>query len=335
VNVVNRSPGKHLPVPMKDRDGRDRLVVIVKYTYRAGRGGLERDDDGAAPRPIDEPNGDDPATSSIERPSDLCDFKPGTDVVLIGHAYPRTAGATHADVSLRVGSIAKTVRAHGLRAWQRGVFGGVKPGPARPIRAPVPLIYELAWGGLDTSLPDKPLGEPRNYVGRGVARDAARLVDQPAAQLESLERPLGERDNVPASFGAVHRHWQPRVRYVGTYDDAWKQTRMPLLPRDFDPRFYVCTPADQWSPAPLAGNESVEVIGATEDASWRFRLPGEAPTFTSVADQARHAHPTHLDTILIDADDRTVELVWRASIPIPKKLEQLDEVRVTHGADRA
>ena len=336
MNVTNRTPARHLALPMKDKDGRDRLVVIVKYTYRIDRrGAIERDEDGPEPRPIDEPNGADPAASSIRRPSDLCDFKPGTDVVLIGHAHSAAPDAKYADVSLRVGPIAKTVRAHGLRAWQRGIFGGVKPGPARPIRDPIPLIYELAWGGLDTSVPDKPLGEPRNYVGRGVARDVGRLLGQPAAQLESIDRPLGERDNVPASFGAIHRHWQPRARYAGTCDEAWMQTRMPLLPHDFDPRFYVCTPADQWSPAPLAPDEPMEVHGATEEGVWRFRLPREAPAFASVADQVRRTHATHLDSILIDADARMVELVWRASIPVPEKLERLEEVRVTRSAEGA
>src|SRR5690606_23837603 len=128
---------------------------------------------------VDTYAGDDPASSSIRRPSQLFDRKPGTDVVLLGHAHPRPGtNATHVDVSLRVGPIRKTVRAHGLRVWQWSTFGGLAPGPARPIREPIPLIYELAWGGQDLSDPMKPLGEPRNYAGRGVTRDPKSLVDR-------------------------------------------------------------------------------------------------------------------------------------------------------------
>jgi hypothetical protein len=313
---------------MKDRDGRDRLVVIAKITYRVNaRGGIERDDDGPEPYAVDLPNAGDPAHSSIKRPSDLFDFKPGTDVVLVGHAHGKP-GASHADVTLRMGPIAKTVRAHGLRVWQRGMLGGIKPGPALPLRAPIPLLYELAWGGLDLSNPEKPLGEPRNYVGRGIARDASSLVDKPAAQLELPNHPVGERGNVPASFGAIHRHWQPRAGFAGTYDQAWTETRMPLLPRDFDHRFNVCVTHDQWSATPLHGDEAIEVLGATEDGVWRVQLPREAPAFTTLVEGQRRTEPTHLDTVVIDADARTIELTWRASVLVPAKPELASEIRI-------
>jgi hypothetical protein len=337
VNVANRTDGKHLALPMKDKNGHSRVVVIVKYTYRATpRGAIERDDEGTEPRAVDVPNGEDPAASSIRYPSDAFDFKPGTDVVLVGDAHPPPHPArgvrTFVDVSLRMGPIQKTVRAHGLRAWQRGLLGGVVPGPALPLKAPVPLAYELAWGGLDLSNPEKPLGEPRNYVGRGVSRDPKTLVGQAAAQLELAGSPLGERGNVPASFGPIHRHWAPRLGFAGTYDEAWQKTRMPLLPRDFDPRFHVCVPHDQWSPTPLRGDEPIEIVGATEDGLWRLALPPEAPRFSSLAFRERRRHPTFLDMVLVDARERRIELTWRASIPAPPKLESIDEIRIEAGA---
>jgi hypothetical protein len=331
MNVANRTDGKHLALPMKDRDGHARVVVILKDTWRrTPRGAMERDDDGPDPRPVDVPNGEDPATSSIKLPSDLCDFKPGTDVVLVADAHPRP-GATFTDVSLRMGPIAKTVRAHGLRVWQKGMFGKLVPGPAMPMRAPVPIVYELAWGGLDLSIPDKPLGEPRNYVGRGVTRDPNKLVDQPAAQLEFPQAPIGERGNVPASFGPIHRHWEPRSKYAGTYDQAWMERRMPLLPEDFDPRFNVCVPHDQWSPVPLTGGEPIEVTGATEDGVWRMQIPVDTPRFSSLIAGERRTHATHLDTVLIEAREGRVELTWRVSIPAPSKLELIDEIRIEWG----
>lgn len=319
--------GQFATIPMKDKDGREHLVCIAKYTFRVDASGVvEIDDlDGAHPYLADVCNGEDPATSSIRKPSDVFEFKPGTDVLLVGHAHPRRAGDTHVDVSLRVGSLNKVVRATGLRVWESAAFGAV-PGPARPMREPVPLIYELAWGGFDASDPEKPVGEPRNYVGRGVTRSTKSLIGQPAAQLEDPANPIGGRKNVPWCFGAVHRHWKPRIDYAGTYDAAWAETKMPLLPDDFDPRHNVCVPHDQWSQMPLRGDEPIEVIGATPEGVWRFSLPRVALGFSSYVLSERSEHRTHLDTILIDADSRSVELTWRAAIPIPRKYEMLDRI---------
>ncbi|AGP36441.1 DUF2169 family type VI secretion system accessory protein [Sorangium cellulosum] len=323
-------PGKHFAFPYKDKAARETLVVVLKYTFKIGPSGrAEFDEDAAAPSPIDEYNGTDASRASIRRPSDLYEHKPGTDVILVGHAHaPLRGSATHVDVSLRVGPIAKTVRAHGPRVWKQGLRGGLAPGPTRPIQEPVPLLYELAWGGLDLSDPERPVGEPRNLVGRGVAPDPAKLVGQPAAQLEDPAHPLDGRSPAPASFGAIHRHWQPRAAFAGTYDDAWMESKMPLPPDDYDPRFNVSVPHDQWSPAPLRGDEPIEIRGATPEGLWRFQLPRIAPGFSSRARGARAEHRSHLDTIFIDADRSRVELTWRAQVPMPRKYELLERVYI-------
>ena len=322
--------GKYLVVPMKDRTGRDVMTVILKRTFAVGPSGrVEFCEDGAEVDLIDTSNGEDPGKSSIRRPSQLFDHKPGTDVILLGHAHPpvrRTVG--HVDVSVRVGEVQKTVRAHGLRVWHRGTFGGISPGPALPIREPVPLVYELAWGGMDDTDPLHPQGEARNYVGLGISRDPGALVDGRAAQLEYPDHPIGTRNNVPASFGAIHRHWQPRASFTGTFDQAWMDTRMPLLPKDFDERFHISVPPDQWSTTPLRGDEMFEVEGATLEGAWRFQIPRFLPGFSSFGQTGRVEHRTHLDTILIDADAYRVELTWRASVPLPRKHEMLERVRI-------
>jgi hypothetical protein len=323
--------GRHAAAPMKNPEGRDVMVVILKLTFAVGPDGrADLVEEGAADVDLlDTYNGEDAAKSSIRRPSQVFDHKPGTDVILLGHAHPPIGrNVSHVDASLRVGPVSKTVRAHGLRAWQSGTFGGLKPGPARAVREPVPLIYELAWGGADDADPMFPKAEPTNYVGRGIVAAGQSPVDQPAAQLEYPDRPIGGGANVPAAFNPIHRHWHPRCTYAGTYDNAWEETRMPLPPIDFDPMFHVCVPRDQWSPAPLRGDEPFEILGATPEGAWRFRLPRVAPGFSSLSTSGRAEHRTHLDTVLVDADAYRVELTWRASIPLPRKLEMLDHVRI-------
>ncbi|XXX80857.1 DUF2169 domain-containing protein [Sorangium sp. So ce134] len=331
MNVLNLTKGRTFAVPIKDKTGRAYLATLLKYTFAVGPTGrvelLGRD--AAEVDLVDTYQGEDPARASIRRPSQLFEQKPGTDVILLGHAHPPPRGSvTHVDVSLRAGPVQKTVRAHGLRVWKAGAFGGVSPGPARPVREPIPLAYELAWGGTDVSDPQRPVCEPRNPVGRGVAREPRSLVNQPAAQLEEPSRPAGSAGSAPASFGPIHRHWQPRASFAGTYDEAWMKTKMPLLPDDFDPRFHVCVPPDQWSPAPLRGDEPCEIRGATPEGVWRFQLPRIAPGFSSVAGGRVQDHRTHLDTLLVDADAMRVELTWRAAVPLPRKYEMLERVRV-------
>jgi hypothetical protein len=326
LQVSNSTWGTVASVPIQDKDGRDQLAVILKYAFDVDWSGAPRPVEADAPEIdlVDTYNGKDVAKSSIRRPSQLFEAKPGTDVLLIGHAHaPRGREATAVDVSVRVGPVHKAIRAHGFRVWQRGAVRGVSPGPALPIREPIPLIYELAFGGQDFSDPERPVAEPRNTVGRGMARDAGELVGQPAAQLEYPGAP-----DVPASFGAIHRHWQPRASYAGTYDQIWQETRMPILPADFDTLFHVCVPEDQWSRVPLRGDEPFEIIGATPEGLWRFQLPRQAPGFSSLSRGQRSEHRTHLDTILIDADARRVELTFRASVRLPKKWEMLEQILV-------
>ncbi|MEZ4447373.1 MAG: DUF2169 domain-containing protein [Polyangiaceae bacterium] len=320
--------GVSVAVPMKDKHGRDHVVAILTYRFMvdpAGRVELAGNDE--PPRLVDEPTGPDVALSSIRRPSMLYDYKPGTDVVLAGHAYaaPRS---NQVDVSLRMGPIDKTVRAYGTRVWQSKTMGGMQAGPARPIVDPIPLVWELAWGGYDDSDPSAIVADERNYLGRGVARDPASLIGKPAAQLEDPDHPIGGFGAAPASFGPLHRHWQPRASFVGTYDALWQETKMPLLPDDFDDRFHVAVTHDQWSPRPLRGDEPIEIVGATPEGRWRFQLPRINPGFSSFTREGREEHRTHLDSVVIDADTGCVELTWRAKVRMPRKLQMLDQIVV-------
>jgi hypothetical protein len=86
------------------------------------------------------------------------------------------------------------------------------------------------------------------------------------------------------------------VSFAGTYDDVWMDSRMPLLPADFDDRFHVCVPPDQWSEAPLRSDEPIELLGATPEGAHRIQLPRIALGFSSVIRGVRQEHRTHLDT---------------------------------------
>src|SRR5436853_602306 len=92
-------------------------------------------------------------------------------------AQPRVLMAKDGE---RVVLLEKTIRVFGLRVW--GANGSSLTAP-RPTTG-VEVRYDHAFGGLDVSDPQKPVEEPRNPVGTGIARDLSVLTHQPAPMIE-------------------------------------------------------------------------------------------------------------------------------------------------------
>lgn len=331
--VDNRTPMVVRAARMDDQHGREQLVTVAKLTWAVTPTGVVTLLQPPAPLRFVAETRDGPGTS-VRYPDNLVQFKPGTDVVLIGTARPPAGAAvTSMDVTLQVGDgttlrIDKTVRVHGKRVWQKALTG-VAPGPAQPV-GPTPLIYESTYGGRDESRADKPLVEPRNPLGLGLVRDSATLVGQPTPALEDVRHPLSSRRPAPACFAPIPSHWEPLAQHAGTHDQAWVRQRAPIRPLDFNPRYDCCAPDDQHCDPALIGDEMFAINGVIPGRPWRFQLPRYRPTFVARRrdeDQDR-VLDTHLDTVLIDADDQVVELTWRASVPLPAVPQLLAWVRV-------
>src|SRR5512145_3172498 len=85
--IDNLTPMAARCVPLSDRHGREVLVVVAKMTWEVSPSGHVRV--AAAPSPIRFGAEPWPEPFRSERyPSDLCTEKPGTDVLLLGTAYP-------------------------------------------------------------------------------------------------------------------------------------------------------------------------------------------------------------------------------------------------------
>lgn len=330
--IENRTLMATRCTPIDDHHGREVLAVIAKMTWAVSENGEPTIAlPGSPVRFSPEPYAAG-VMSSAKFPDELVPEKPGTDVLLVGTAYPpRGKSVTERVVSLRIetgeATLQKSVKVYGPRVWmQKGKR--VVPGPAAQLE-PTPLAYELAYGGHDLSNEVKPVIELRNPVGKGVAANPASLIGKLAPQIESLDAPLDSKTPAPAGTGPLEPSWSPRSELVGTYDATWARTRAPLRPADFDPRHYSCAPADQWLETPLVGAEAVEVLGATPAGTWRFQLPHHEPVFVSTLRSGEEReHETHLDTFLIDADGGRVELTWRVSIPLPRKIDLLEKVSI-------
>jgi len=222
-----------------DEEGQPLLVPVVKATFILSAAGELMLADEQTPLDLAGQLWGDPDTSSYKYEPETAFTKLTTDVVLIGHAHPAKAVARHVDTAFRVGPVEKTVRVFGDRVWKKrfGIVDMTNPEPLEKI----PLIYERAFGGWDSAEPDPMTSrfEPRNPVGVGFKRK--KFEDgMPLPNLEDPKKPLKMYGDTPppAGFGFISPNWQPRVSYAGTYDGKWEKERAPLLPKDFDTRFF-------------------------------------------------------------------------------------------------
>ena len=118
------------------------------------------------------------------------------------------------------------------------------------------------------------------------------------------------------------RHAQSRVKLAGTYDEKWLNDRFPILPEDFDSRFFNAAPEDQQLDDYRPGEE-VRLHYLTEKGKERFFLP---PWEVEVVRQRRASFKTDRytikpDTIFIEPAERRFSLVGRVRFyPVPDLL---------------
>ncbi len=318
---------------VRDRNGAEVWIVAVKCTFDILPDGRAE----VAPEQppvlrIAEHHGD-PGTSSVKYEADLVLTKTATDVVVVGHAYaPNGRSTTQMDVGFAVGPVRKIVRVFGDRVWSATGISSPRPFEQMPI------VYERAFGGADpkSQHPDRDW-EWRNPVGTGflAARDHATGVALPNLEYPSELIGSWNARPRPAGFGPIPGHWQPRAGYAGTYDDAWMNERQPLLPKDFDDRFFQTVPADQQPPGFLRGGEPVVLSGLTPGGTLRFQLPKVFLGFdTRFYDGSRQLHMERkLHTVILEPDYPRVSLVWHSSVPCHFKVHKLERTIVTEKTD--
>jgi hypothetical protein len=321
--VDNRTPFAAERGWVRDRNGAEVWLVAVKCTFdiRAD-GSTEISADQPPVLRAPEYHGK-PGRSSIKYESDLVLTKATSDVIVVGHAYaPYGRPVTQMDVGFRVGPVQKMLRVTGDRTWD-----GMGPTPPGPFTM-MPLVYERAFGGVDARSPHPERDwDWRNPVGTGfaISRDNAR-----GRALPNIEYPNdtvnGWKDRPrPAGFGAIAGHWQPRVQFAGTYGDTWIKQRQPLLPEDFDDRFFQCAPQDQQPAEFLRGGEPVVLLGLTPSGDLRFLLPKVFLGFdTRFHDGSREIHQERrLHSVILEPDHPRVSLVWHSALPCHFRVQKL------------
>jgi len=317
----NRSKFAFESLVLADEEGVPQYVALMQATYAfSADGTLALLEEQPKPNLGGEWYGD-PAATSLKYEPQMAFVKPATDIVLLGHAYAPQAGATEVQVGIMVGPVRKLARAVGDRRLvsRLGVSSVSSPEPFEKL----PLIYERAFGGWDRSNadPEKHSYEMRNPVGVGFRRDAWSAEDELALpNIEYTEQPFRTYGDTPApaGFGFIGASWQPRLAFAGTYDATWNRSRKPLLPADFDRRFFNAASAGLVAPGHLRGDEPVGLLGVVPTGRLGFHLPGIAPPQCTVSVRARRsaALKTYLDTVIVDTDLNRLTLLWRAHAPL-------------------
>ncbi|MBP86835.1 MAG: hypothetical protein CMJ64_08970 [Planctomycetaceae bacterium] len=331
--VDNRTPFSFEPLFLSDPDGQPLLVPMVKATYSLMPPSELLFAEEQLPISIEGAYQSDGDPSSYLYEPETAFIKQRTDVSLFGYAFCQNRGDSKVDVTLRVGdAIEKTVRVIGDRVWKRrlGIVDMTNPEPFEKI----PLIYERAFGGWDAAEPD-PLTsqfEPRNPVGVGFKRKEWE-EGMPLPNLEDPKRPLKMYGDTPppAGFGFISPHWQPRAQYAGTYDEKWEKERAPLLPEDFDLRFFNAASPGLIAPEYLKGNESVLIENASPRGTLSFDLPGVQPPKIRVQLRGREdAHlQTNLDTVIINTDEDLLLMLWRTNLVLRHGPHDVVAIEVT------
>jgi len=331
--LVNRSPFVASLFPVMEVDGCEAVMVVIKGTYVFD--GTEEPKPAAEQLPLilADQYHHEPTDSSLRHASDLVPEKRGTDVVLVGSAYAPSRGMTQVDVTLEVGMVRKTVRVFGNRHWRKALGFGQSITAPEPFDR-IPLTYERAFGGFDKTHEnrDKWASEPRNPVGCGFIANPNR-DDFSELSLPNLEDPSAlisryQDRPPPAGFGFIAPSWEPRKKYGGTYDRTWQEIRCPLLPVDFDSRFYNAAHPDLVSAGFLLGGEPALVTSANPGGSLSFRLPKISLTIDFFVDGARTTRKADLDTVVIEPDDRRLQLTWRARVRCHRKMKRVTGARI-------
>lgn len=202
-----------------------------------------------------------------------------------------------------------------------------------------------------------------NEIGQGYAPawfvEATRAKAVPAPQIEAPGAPLTARrflrllrgkdlDHpalLPQGLGIVNKTWAPRRHRVGTLDEAFFKSGMPM-PADFDFAYWNCAPDDQQVPH-LLGDEILELTnlcppqqpGSFADSEgntlFRLDLPGHMP-YVLAHKRTGQLVPMslELDTVYLNLEQCTLTLVWRTVLPEACQFRKL-EARMVEQKDKA
>jgi hypothetical protein len=344
VAITNSTSMPHFWFEQTGPDGEAIDVLVVRGTFEFAADGAamrlaERQTPVAFGDSFDGPIDTDPMRAVLREDGDLLPYKPGTDILVSGSACaPEGRPHAHWLAEVRVGPFSKGLHLHGPREFRRRLFGW-RLGPAQPITS-IALDYRLAYGGCfdipaEFTVDRRPdvVNHPGNPAGRGWLPDSGELRQLPKPARQYLKRWISQQKSIPApqieavtdpvknpyvaittqGYGPIARWWSPRRECQGTYDKEWERDRYPLLPLDFDSRFYLAAQPGLVAIPHLDGTEPVCLTGILPQKR-EMKLPGWRIVAVVTRESGeRFITLPLLDTVRFDLDCRQASMVWRMS----------------------
>lgn len=342
MELQNRLPFPAMAFRQFDAEGELDCIVSVRATFTHVQDGIMEIAREQESFQWEDAYEDDPHQTVLLRQSDLTPDKPGTDISFLGNAWsPSTEPQKSWHASIRVGDVSKEIEACGQRFWkpvlQEKWAGFSAKEPRRAIRdwvltdpepaRQVAVRWTNAFGGTIPGTGDTETDTPadvdrRNPLGCGIVNIDI-PADTPHVRAPQITSP-GERLDwkeapEPQGLGLVSPWWRSRQQYTGTYDDAWVAERHPLLPRDFDKRFWQAAHPDLIATPHLKGDEDYELVNlSSEHPVAKGSLPGLTLGVHCSREDRDEWHVLKLDGVQFDwRNDGRVLLTWRIRFPLP------------------
>lgn len=331
MQLINETPFAACTTIEMNSEGCEILALTVKATFRIMPGGDIIMASSQREIEYSDVFHGEPNESSIRYESDVTIGKTTTDIVLVGHAFPQKTGDRETFVMLSLGNCSKIVKVFGDRYWDSilGVFKKSTPDPFEKI----PLVYERAFGGVDTSHPNIKYHEfeERNPVGTGF-RAKRSSIPIKGLKLPNIENPKElisspyDRPS-PAGFGFIAKNWSGRRKFAGTYDNEWRQSGMPFLPQDFNPRFFSGASEGLITEEFLKGGEVIKILNVSVHGPISISIPKIYLNNAYLMDAKPIDIKMNLDTVIIDTDQEELILTWHGMANIHG---QVDRVKWVH-----
>ncbi len=263
-----------------------------------------------------------PLQTSLKIANEIAPFKVGSEIYLYGTATPPQTSQKVMEVKLGMKTLdgnswQKVLRIFGQRTWKGMRFSPRATEPEN-IGAPVPLIYEHAYGGIDS---DTGLEFDANRAGRGFFPDPTKFSDTELPQIEIgpkfIKSPKDQP--LPAGYGPLPVFWSPRKDDTGTLDEVSAKAGLCPFGDDLKPSFYNVAPLDQRFNTVLKGGEIITLTGFLPELlpakPLKLTLPELHHETWKVTGQKQQMINPICDTLVIDTDHRTMSMIWRAGIP--------------------
>ncbi|MBU2959874.1 DUF2169 domain-containing protein [Citreicella sp. C3M06] len=313
-----------------DLAGREIVLVVIKARYDFPEPGGVPQLAELQPEPLYcDVFGANPETDAPVLENDFALMKPLCDVVCDGMAMaPGGRPVTALTVGMRLGRWQKVFEVSGPRIWLRSGLGHRVSDPR--AFAELAIGYDHAWGGSDPDplIPGHAATWQENPCGVGYYPNRAEREGAPLPVTYQPGKPVNDAlgPYQPMALGPVGRSWLPRRRHTGTYDQHWLDHRTPLLPEDFDFRYFQCAASDQQIAYPQGG-EPLELLGLTPEGRFGMTLPRERLVLSFLRKNGPVSQKLpNLDTIVVHPQRRQLSLTWRSRFSCNRDLHDLAEI---------